>query len=522
LTTVRDWLTLRHFIRATPNTLSSRQGLFLRDMIYRKLLVLEIWLALCILASPVSYHAQNADLRDFMVQDVCVHEGIATNIDPSQCPTESGWIRRDLSVGEELPYHKFDQWGAQISDSFPLRLPDGTLRYVNTLEFSQASGDSKADAPLEFNFEITIGGTFYKSLDGWNINEAEGDFASIIGTRDPTGGTQTFWAQDCRFDDSWILFPTSVTRLVAGSVVARLRIAQTCPQSFDAAYTQWDLIDSPRFTYTSGKSLITLASWHYGGESMSTADHIEMFFFTREYGLTRWERWQRGGTPKAIGCNGDPSYQGFGRADCRDWTYIQSDPNGGYSPYNIPIDSRFVPNNLLVNGDFGRGHLTEDENWSRISASSTMQWYLIQDDPGASNVYGRNHHLAFSCSDCAGDSIYQNVPRITMPRRAQLMFGGMIWSDSPGQIDASLLLLDVDGVVRQQRKTTLNTGPLRKRFEDKIRLEDETITQFRFALMPNSPNTVFRADNLWLVQIPRLASSEVTEEAIRQRQSGSR
>ena len=39
-------------------------------------------------------------------------------------------------------------------------------------------------------------------------------------------------------------------------------------------------------------TLTSLISDHYGGADRDTADHVERFYFTRELGGTRWERWQ--------------------------------------------------------------------------------------------------------------------------------------------------------------------------------------------------------------------------------------
>jgi hypothetical protein len=39
-------------------------------------------------------------------------------------------------------------------------------------------------------------------------------------------------------------------------------------------------------------TLKSLISDHYGGADRDTADHVERFYFTRELGGTRWERWQ--------------------------------------------------------------------------------------------------------------------------------------------------------------------------------------------------------------------------------------
>ncbi len=225
--------------------------------------------------------------------------------------------------------------------------------------------------------------------------------------------------------------------------------------------------------------------------------------------MTRWERWaskktlEQNKTPLSFGCNGVDSYQGFVRVDCRDWsTDIRPDPNGGYSPYNIPIDSRFVPNNMLINGDFGRGRFVENENWSRISYSSTMHWSLVRDNPNSSNIFDRNHHLAMSCSTCLGNAVYQDVQRGSIPVGSILKFGGTVWSDKVGEMTITLFLRDASGAIKQRKDLVLNTGPRKQKFSSKITLTDNTVTNFRYTLYPATANTIFRADNLWLVRGP--------------------
>jgi len=455
--------------------------------------------------------AAPSDVNDYMVQDVCVtSSGTVLSDDPYACP--AGSTRRDLQVGEELPYHKFSQAAyaddVQISNSFPLKLGSGQLRYVHTLEFAKHPIDpSSWEAPAEFNYDVTLSGTFYPSYDGYNIDEADGTYAAISGTRDPVGGIQPFWAPGCTFNDAWLLFPTDTINLVWGSAIAQVRIAQTCPTQFDSALTLWDKYTS--YTYASGKNMSTVTSWHYGAATVTDASHIEKFFYTREYGLTRWERWERQANgsplPRSFGCNGIDSHDGFVRRDCRDWsTDIRPDPVSGYSPYNIPIDSRFVPNNLLVNGDLGDGTFIENQPWSRIHYSSTMNWALIIDDPNSSDVWARNHHLAMSCANCLGNAVYQDVQRDTVivPNNSILKFGGTVWSDGAGQIQITLFLRDANGVIKQRQDLILNTHTGKQKFSGQITLTDATVSNFRYTLYPITNNRIFRVDNLWLARTP--------------------
>ena len=96
-------------------------------------------------------------------------------------------------------------------------------------------------------------------------------------------------------------------------------------------------------------TLTTLISDHYGGAGPSDADHVERFYFTRELGGTRWERWQNANgnrqfsaatvaetarTFAATGrCSAPPVPEGGAPMvliDCREWTRIvpPSDPTG--------------------------------------------------------------------------------------------------------------------------------------------------------------------------------------------------
>ncbi len=95
--------------------------------------------------------------------------------------------------------------------------------------------------------------------------------------------------------------------------------------------------------------LTTLISDHYGGARRDTADHVERFYFTRELGSTRWERWQNAAGNRrfsaaqiaelamAIAASGRCSaaeMPGGGApmvmVDCREWTRIvpPADPAG--------------------------------------------------------------------------------------------------------------------------------------------------------------------------------------------------
>jgi hypothetical protein len=85
-----------------------------------------------------------------------------------------------------------------------------------------------------------------------------------------------------------------------GETVARLNDLKegrqsSCPSRLNAAFTRW-YSASVRYRTAEGQgapvTLMTLISEHYGGDDPESADHVERFYFTRELGSTRWERWQ--------------------------------------------------------------------------------------------------------------------------------------------------------------------------------------------------------------------------------------
>jgi len=140
--------------------------------------------------------------------------------------------------------------------------------------------------------------------------------------------------------------------LLVGETVARLRDLRRdrqdiCPTSLNAAYTRW-FVRPVRYRDAPGQgapaTLMTLVSEHFGGADPATADHLERFYFTRELGGTRWERWQNAATDRRA-AQAAHWFAATGRCsaaqppaggaplvlvDCREWTRIvpSGDPAG--------------------------------------------------------------------------------------------------------------------------------------------------------------------------------------------------
>ncbi len=243
-----------------------------------------------------------ATLRDFMIQDVCLDPAGAVVVGRS--PLDPGCAaKRDLQPGELLPYHKHDHpspdqargapLGYQRHDSFPVATAG--LGTVVEHSFDFGAGDRRRF------------GAFDGDGDGGDIASLAPGAVSIGATED-AGGFQLFVGECTGAVDAaalahaWIIAEFDAARPVPleGETIARLNDLKAgrqdaCPARFNAAYTRWHVAP---FLYRAAPgqgepvTLTTLISEHYGGASPATADHVERFYFTRELGGTRWERWQ--------------------------------------------------------------------------------------------------------------------------------------------------------------------------------------------------------------------------------------
>ena len=302
-------------------------------------------------------------VSDFLIQNVCldasrtVLEGVSPIDGDRRCAAQ-----RDLIPGEKLPYHKHDHpspgdraavaRGYQRRDSFPVE----TGPFGRVVEHSFDFG---AGAGRRFGvFDAGRG-------DGGDITVMSANAASFAATEDGGGGFQLFVGASCNgrvspagLAASWLiaLFDPSRATPLQGEAVARLDDLRAgrqdnCPPRLNAAFTRW-YVRPVLYRAAEGQgtpvALTTLISEHYGGERREGADHVERFYFTRELGSTRWERWQnqqgsRGFSAEKLAkaatdfassgrCSKPDAPEGdaFVMIDCREWTLIVApdDPAG--------------------------------------------------------------------------------------------------------------------------------------------------------------------------------------------------
>ena len=301
-------------------------------------------------------------IRDFMIQNVCLDAGGTVLVGHSPADGDPACAaQRDLRPGERLPYHKHDHpspgqregapAGYQRHDSFPVETAGlGTV--------------------VEHSFDFGVGegrrfGVFDAGSDGGDVAILAPGVASIGATEDGGAGFQLFVGEcsgpvrPAALAHSWIIVTFDADRPapLEGETVARLKDLksgqqETCPSRFNAALTSWR-VAMFRYRAATGQgqpiTLTTLISEHYGGASRATADHVERFYFTREFGGTRWERWQNANGNARFGAakiaEMAASFAATGRCsapavpdgsaalllvDCREWTRIEPpvDPSG--------------------------------------------------------------------------------------------------------------------------------------------------------------------------------------------------
>ncbi len=294
---------------------------------------------------------------DFLDQTVCDDgQGHATGQDPGNegtgCTCGSGNARK-INIGEHLPYHKHDTNYVQISDSYRIADPWGRVRVAQTMAYTQYLPQNGGQV------------TFNPNHGGYSLIGADGAYIGIMGTHDQTGGFQPFFSIGCNTRDSWVLFPSSfgATPNQAFSWIASPSCnfpAGATPGTYANTFTVWT--PWPVWvTYTNGKTLLTMIAYHYahqtqdiGSITMDGVDSGEFFYFTREYGMTRWEAWQSvNNNPNGVNVgNGSPQCNGIqnttwgysnpaARIDCRDWSNVRPVP-GKWNPANFPIHPFFT------------------------------------------------------------------------------------------------------------------------------------------------------------------------------------
>ena len=258
-------------------------------------------------AEPTAAREHSTDPMDWLIQHICADAADKpVPADPYDgCP--AGTHERRLKIGDPMPYLRHDMpgrngshpLGFQRHDAYPLvDLHYGGIFSANDYDFGYSSPYGR--------FEPGDG-------DGFDVYRVWRGYATGGGTRDGAGYSQSFFGPECKPFGGWVFFPVSFLKDLKpgaeGSGVFPIRgdyweqKGETWPgrcepgKGFSTTQTtQWSFEPSHRFGGVNGaktKIIDAIVSTH-GLPVSPTAQphfHLERFYFTDMYGLTRWEVW---------------------------------------------------------------------------------------------------------------------------------------------------------------------------------------------------------------------------------------
>ncbi len=465
--------------------------------------------SLLIGGSPGAAHAQSPE--DFLVQMVCVDgNDVPVFGDPVSCPTS----RRKLQVGEALPYHKVDTGGYQISDSFPIADANGLSRAVQTYFFTE---DLNKD-PLFPNQPFQ-----YQPHGGYNIMGADENWVFFSGTSDPGRYWSPWWNASCQ-RTGWRLFPNDSSAFSYGNNNHGVATAANCPGTIatSQATLEWTQYSNFNFIVSTSdpsknRQLDTLAGYHFARDNNGNFGDLEINFFTREYGATRWEAWTR--TPPDAAtiqsmndrCPGGTHQDTFHSAtyymhDCRNWTTLVA-PAGGvaWDPDGVAasnpsvrrwgVDPLYTGWNRLSNTH--QSAPCNDAGWQVINSPTTVNLGTATGAPWQAG----NCVRTISASATPSGAYYQQIAAPPVSA-SPYHFGVSAWKKTPNDQTPANLRVEViqrDAVGGLSGHDMINASVINtpRWFEGTFTVAPTT-TAIVFALYPDDANTEFAVTGAYI------------------------
>jgi hypothetical protein len=401
-------------------------------------------------------HLDASDPLSWLVKSVCTDaHDLVLPLDPYDgCPAGTG-IRK-IRSGDPLPYHNIEQGRYQQRDSFPVYDPvHGRTWMIASFDYSPFN---------RFNL--------FDGSDGYDVYTLQNGWATIVNTSDGGGYGQTFYGGDCTIGAGWVLFPvTGFLQGGSGTIpIADVYWEQTgqsypgdCPARYSTdTLTTWEYRRGVEFGGVGGnpaKHMDALIS-HHGfqpGSRFLSRGHLEVFYFTKEYGSTRWEVWtplvQQPKATSECRVPANQTYQGvtFVVQYCHDWSAV------------VPASSPGIPvwpianTNLLAKPHFDG---TVTGAWHALGTSpagNPINWRVDNStsarDTRASPIgvrYLRADCGAGSDGRCNGfdEAVYQDIPVSRFPDTGPYAFGvGARTEADRGVIGVAVQQLDKSGKV---------------------------------------------------------------------------
>lgn len=343
---------------------------------------------------------------DYLITDVCVDaNNFVMKGDPATCTKH-----RNIRIGERLPFIVTDMDKAaqnrkyQSVSSIPMVGTDGTLKIMVSKHFQGMKSTYSENFKFDYNYDNTI--------TGYDLLDANGTYVSGIRTSDGGCFDQVFYSNYPIRQNGWIFFSKNLKEGSVNHNIRLDRLEQNLPAGCDKSSTNQsattrDVWNAPTsFTFESAKILKTIITYHYAHKDLTRKNNaLERFFFTKEYGFTRWESWQPESrcleeqTDKTI-CDpmnanhflrgrcsptdGKTSWgnQTWVRLDCRDTTFYQD-----LKISHIPIDP------LMANTN-GLNDVYSEYNYILGPEIFNVHYYLAQNPDVAKSVGATNYSAA--------------------------------------------------------------------------------------------------------------------------------
>lgn len=249
-----------------------------------------------LISDTLNTQVASSPVLDYLIQNVCVDaNNRVISGDPAVCP-----LSRNVKIGERVPYIMTDvdrrNNGARYQGNFsyPVVGADNTLKVVWTKQLVGA-GRPVIDANFQYNF--------IETRDAFDIIDVTDTFISAVRTSDPGCYDQKFSTALLdgtvgKRTNGWRLMPQDALPVSIGLVGHTVRIdplSSPRPAGCDTAVglNVLTVYQPPQpIKFESGRTLMSLQTAHIADANFdNTNNAIEKFFFTREYGVTRWEAW---------------------------------------------------------------------------------------------------------------------------------------------------------------------------------------------------------------------------------------
>jgi hypothetical protein len=427
--------------------------------------LLGVFACFAILAQSHTVHSAALPPEyDWITKNVCVDASNRPVLADPYGGCLPGTTERDIQIGEALPYLNHDQPYTGH--------PDGYQRH-DAYPVLDKSGNPLTVVEMDFGYDRPYGTFEAGDGDGYDLYSIHNGWVSAGGTRDGGGYSQTFWGSGCTDYNGWVFFPTSflsnLTPGASGSINQPIRgdyweaNGENWPGSCNvfsgfnnSTLTSWQFVPQYAFGGLNGapvKYMDTIISTHgfQNTAQFASSGGLEVFYFTKQYGATRWEAWapaaQNRPPQQQQTCTGPTTmtYQGmaFTLVDCRDWstTMLLS------APWPHPVWP--VPDlNRLANFHFA----TSLNSWTKVGQSTVARALRstapIDVQAGAGLTY-----LSLGCgATCQSTQmIYQDIPISKLKAGLPYDFGisAVSHGTNPGALAVSLDQVSSSGKILQ-------------------------------------------------------------------------